>query len=251
MVDIMEIPLDNDFESLQIDKFFLEIKKRVVEFLTNKNGIEPIISKIIEDSKNLSETYNYISENFCQNLINFFNNEKNFFIEENNNNNKKITKFKKKAKNFGINKEELDLIENDKNLIDSSFPCTLENIKITPNEKEIFEKVAIKLKLKKIIERIMEIRILKSVNQHFAIVPGLKTKNFLIPDKNDNNFQYHLFSTNKSVMYVNCADTQCKGRGKIDKFNYKFSMIHEHSKEFKEHTYVIHNNNKNNKKKNK
>ena len=171
MVDIMEIPLDNDFESLQIDKFFLEIKKRVVEFLTNKNGIEPIISKIIEDSKNLSETYNYISENFCQNLINFFNNEKNFFIEENNNNNKKITKFKKKAKNFGINKEELDLIENDKNLIDSSFPCTLENIKITPNEKEIFEKVAIKLKLKKIIERIMEIRI-------FRYCSGIKNEKF-------------------------------------------------------------------------
>ena len=84
MVDIMEIPLDNDFESLQIDKFFSEIKKRVVNFLTNKNGIEPIISKIIEDSKNLSETYNYISENFCQNLINFFNNEKNFFIDDNN-----------------------------------------------------------------------------------------------------------------------------------------------------------------------
>ena len=244
MVDIMEIPLDNDFESLQIDKFFSEIKKRVVNFLTNKNGIEPIISKIIEDSKNLSETYNYISENFCQNLINFFNNEKNFFIDGDNNNNKKISKLKKKVKNFGINKEEFDLIEKDKNLIDATFPCTLENIKISQNEKEIFEKVAIKLKLKKLIERIMEIRILKSVNQHFAIVPGIKTKNFLIPDKNDNNYQYHLFSTNKSVMYINCADTQCKGRGKIDKFSYKFTMIHEHSKEFKDHTYVIYKNEK-------
>ena len=244
MVDIMEIPLDDDFETLQIDKFFSEIKKRVIEYLSNKNGIEPIISKIIEDSKNLSETYKFISDNFCQNLINFFNNEKSFFIDNDNNYNNKSTKTKsKKSKNTGINKDELELIENNKNLIDSSFPCTLENIKITPNEKEIFEKVAIKLKLKKLIERIMEIRILKSVNQHFAIVPGIKTKNFLIPDKNNNNYQYHLFSTNRTVMYINCADTQCKGRGKIDKFNYKFSMIHEHSKLFKEHTYVIHNNN--------
>ena len=89
----------------------------------------------------------------------------------------------------------------------------------------------------------MEIRILKSVNQHFAIVPGIKTKNFLIPYLNNNNYQYHLFSTNRTVMYINCADTQCKGRGKINKFNYKFSMIHEHSKLFKEHTYVINNNN--------
>lgn len=201
---------NNNFNVI-IEEFFKLIKLKLIFYINKNNNIENIISKIIEKNENIDKTINNISKIFSNILIKF-------------SRNKKTQKKENEDLNF--------LFENDYNFDTTS----LNKLNINEIELKTFYKVAQSFNIKKIIDKIFEKRTLNS----FKIVKGRNGKNnYIIPDEKGNNYQYYFHNSSNASIYVECADSNCEGKLKINRKTNLSIKIHEHSKTFKEHSYVI------------
>ena len=90
---------DDDSKELLIKEFFTQIENRIVKFFEQYNGIEIVISNIINNEIGINESLEFLSNNFSKILLNY---SKNLNFEDLNN--KELKKITKKRKNdFNLN----------------------------------------------------------------------------------------------------------------------------------------------------
>ena len=84
----------------------------------------------------------------------------------------------------------------------------------------------------------------EKIKEKYLVVQGKFKDNILIPE-NGCKYQYYFCKTNANCVYLACADYHCNGKVKIMKENLNYVPIHDHDKNYFEHTYVIRNYGKN------
>ena len=239
MKNIENEKLKNDFNfsnNLNKDFFDYIFNEINIYFKNNsKISLENLIKNIIDNSNNIKKTLKNISLNIIQYLNNISNkNELNNSINLNKN---KISN----EKDSITLKEKIALFK------DINSTILLNDLKLENKDKYSFKKIIDNLKMNNTFNIIMNRRFKKKISEYFITIKGKIKENFVIPDENGNNYQYHCYVRSSGCQFLSCADRKCKGRGKIIMEKLNFTLIKPHTKNYNEHTYIIKNKIKNDK----
>ena len=200
---------DENSLSLLIKEFFEQIEIRLIEFFKNKNGIEDIIRKILNYSEDLNNSFDILTNNIGNFLYKFSNNP-----TEN-------LSFNLSATNNIITNNNIKKVNNNKQ-----------------NKIHINNNINIDNETQRKIDKMLNDKIKEKIKEKFSTVPGKVKDNILIPDEKGNRYQYYFGMSSRNYIFLNCGDSSCKGKGKIDKNTLEFYINHQHTKPIKEHSFM-------------
>ena len=196
-------------ENLLIKEFFVQIETRLIEFFKNKNGIEDIIRKILNYSENLNDSLDILTNNIGNFLYKFSNNP---------------------TENLSFNFTVTNNIINN-NILKKGNNNKQKNMQINNN-------INIDNETQRKIDKMLNDNIKVKIKEKYSTVPGKVKDNILIQDEKGNRYQYYFGMSSRNFIFLNCGDSTCKGKGKIDKNTLEFYINHHHSKPIKEHSFM-------------
>ena len=205
--------------SLILKQFFKIIEYKLLDYFKQNNNINNIIYIINNIFYESSDIFlDYITQNIANFLLNLLNNNINNMQNNFSDENKTDFLLKKmNKKNKSLQSKNI-LLSNKKNK---------KYIEIN-GDKDI----------QKNINKILLTRNKQQLKKKFTLVQGTRSEHFLIPDKGI-NYRYYYYNSNNycNKVYLKCSDTKCLGKIKMDMKNLEYIYLHNHNKEYKEHSY--------------
>ena len=204
--------------SLIIRQFFKIIEYKLLDFFkqnNNTNKLIHIINTIFHESSDIF--INYITQNIANFLLNSLSNNINNIQNDYDNNKtdfliKKMTKKKNSLK--------------------------LNNIILTNKINNKYIEINGDKDIQKNINKILMTRNKQQLKKKFTLVQGSRSEHYLIPD-NGINYRYYYYNSNNycNKVYLKCSDKKCSGKIKMNMNNLEYIFLHNHNKEYKEHSY--------------
>ncbi len=204
--------------SLIIRQFFKIIEYKLLDFFkqnNNTNKLIHIINTIFHESSDIF--INYITQNIANFLLNSLSNNINDIQNDYDNNKtdfliKKMTKKKNSLK--------------------------LKNIILTNKINNKYIEINGDKDIQKNINKILMTRNKQQLKKKFTLVQGSRSEHYLIPD-NGINYRYYYYNSNNycNKVYLKCSDKKCSGKIKMNMNNLEYIFLHNHNKEYKEHSY--------------
>jgi hypothetical protein len=204
--------------SLIIRQFFKIIEYKLLDFFkqnNNTNKLIHIINTIFHESSDIF--INYITQNIANFLLNSLSNNINDIQNDYDNNKtdfliKKMTKKKNSLK--------------------------LNNIILTNKINNKYIEINGDKDIQKNINKILMTRNKQQLKKKFTLVQGSRSEHYLIPD-NGINYRYYYYNSNNycNKVYLKCSDKKCSGKIKMNMNNLEYIFLHNHNKEYKEHSY--------------
>lgn len=204
--------------SLIIRQFFKIIEYKLLDFFkqnNNTNKLIHIINTIFHESSDIF--INYITQNIANFLLNSLSNNIND-IQNDYDNNKTDFLIKKMAKKKNSLK--------------------LNNIILTNKINNKYIEINGDKDIQKNINKILMTRNKQQLKKKFTLVQGSRSEHYLIPD-NGINYRYYYYNSNNycNKVYLKCSDKKCSGKIKMNMNNLEYIFLHNHNKEYKEHSY--------------
>ena len=219
---------NNYFHSQLIEEFFLSLQNNFVLVLGTIKADNLIQQLITDDKKDVNILLNELSKK----LIEICERSKNLpletlskskiNLEENSENfNNRFRKGKIKVKqdyNF------------DEAIVEDNSHCelTLSDLDMSLAQKKIFEEILDKLQLKNSVNKIMHQREMNKIKKVFKV----SNQKGLVIHIPQGKIEYkYRFIANKErpSFYLKCLDSRCKGKGRINKFDFSFKLDAPHN----------------------
>ena len=221
---------NNYFHSQLIEEFFLSLQNNFVLILGPIKA-DNLIQQLITDDK---KDVNFLLNELSKKLIEICEKSKNLSLEtlskskinldENNENNYNYNRLRKGKIKV---KPEFNF---DEAIVEDNSHCelTLSDLDMSLSQKKIFEEILDKLQLKNSVNKIMHQREMNKIKKVFKV----SNQKGLIIHIPQGKIEYkYRFIANKErpSFYLKCLDPRCKGKGRINKFDFTFKLDQPHN----------------------